>query len=117
MNLRRKLAVKQESKLAHRIKMGKAIQTPEVSIRTFHAQLKGLAMACDYTITSRCQCDRTNTIDYTDHMIQDQFMPGITDPEILADLLGDEKTNRSTIEIVEYITVKEQAKAERGSLW
>ena len=56
----KKLAVKQESKLAHRIKMGKAIQSPGVTIRTFHAQLKGLATACEYTITSQCQCTRTS---------------------------------------------------------
>ena len=112
----KRLAVKQESKLAHRIKMGKAIQTPGVSIRTFHAQLKGLATACDYTITSKCQCDRDNNIDYADHVIQDQLVRGIADHEILADLLGDEKTNRSTTEIVEYIARREQAKAERGTV-
>ena len=42
----KKLAVKKESKLAHRIKMSRAVQTPGVSIRTFYAQLKGLATAC-----------------------------------------------------------------------
>ena len=112
----KKLAVKQESKLAHRIKMGKAIQSPGVSIRTFHAQLKGLATACDYTISSQCQCMRNNTIDYADHVIQDQLVRGIADHEILADLLGDEKTDRSTTEIVEYIARKEQARAERGTV-
>ena len=93
----KKLAVKQESKLAHRIKMGKAVQSPRVSIRIYHSQLKGLATACEYTTTSQCQCSRN-------------------DHEILADLLGDEKTDRSTTEIVDYIARKEQAKAERGTV-
>ena len=112
----KKLAVKQESKLAHRIKMGKAVQSPGTSIRIFYAQLKGLATACDYTITSRCQCARDNIIDYADHVIQDQLIRGIADHEILADLLGDEKTNRTTPEIVDYIARKEQAKVERGTV-
>ena len=43
-------------------------------------------------------------------------MRGIADHEILADLLGDEKTDRSTTEIVDYIARKEQAKAERGTV-
>ena len=58
----KKLAIKQESKLAHRIKMGKAVQSPGTSIRIFYAQLKGLATACGYTITSRCQCARTTSL-------------------------------------------------------
>ena len=48
--------------------------------------------------------------------MQDQLVRGIADQEILADLLGDEKTNRTTEEIVEYIARKEQAKAERGTV-
>ena len=33
----KKLAVKLESKLAHRIKMGKAVQSPRVNIRIYHS--------------------------------------------------------------------------------
>ena len=61
-------------KLAYRIKMGKANQTPGVSIRIFHAQLKVLAIGCDYTVTSQCQCDKDNTIDFADNLIQDQLV-------------------------------------------
>ena len=49
-------------------------------------------------------------------MIQDQLVLGIADKEILADLLGDERTNRSTADIVEYIACKEQATAERTTV-
>ena len=59
--------------------MGKAVQSPGVSIRIFHAQLKGLATACEYSITSQCQCTRNNTINYADHVIQDQLVRGIAD--------------------------------------
>ena len=38
MSAIKKLAVKQESKLAHRIKMGRSIQAPGIGIRTFYAQ-------------------------------------------------------------------------------
>ena len=77
----KRMAVKQESKLAHTIKMGKAVQSPRVSIRIFHAQLKGLA-----TVAT------------------------------VADLLGDEKTDRRTTEIVDIIARKEQAEAERSTV-
>ena len=104
----KRLAVKEESKLAHRIKMGRAIQQPGASIRTFHAHLKGLAAPCEYQISHTCGCGKTNNIDYSDNVIQDQLVRGIADQEILADLLGDEKSDRTTKEIVEFIARKEQ---------
>ena len=44
------LAVKIESKLIHRIKMGQQKQTPGTSIWIFHANLKGLARLCQFKI-------------------------------------------------------------------
>ena len=112
----KRLAVKEESKLAHRIKMGRAIQQPGASIRTFHAHLKGLAAPCEYQTSHTCGCGKTNDIDYSDNVIQDQLVRGIADQEILADLLGDEKSDRTTKEIVEFIARKEQAKIERETV-
>ena len=56
-----------------------------MGIRTFYAQLKGLAKACEYKINSLCQCARNNTIDYADHVIQDQLVRGIADHKILTE--------------------------------
>ena len=112
----KRLAVKEESKLTHRIKMGRATQQPGASIRTFHAHLKGLAAPCEYQTSHTCGCGKTNDIDYSDNVIQDQLVRGIADQEILADLLGDEKSDRTTKEIVEFIARKEQAKIERETV-
>ena len=50
------LAVKKESKLVHRIKLGRASQPSGVPIRNHLATLKGMARQCEYTI--KCtQCD------------------------------------------------------------
>ena len=106
MSTIKKLAVKQKSKLAHRIKMGRSIQAPGIEVRTFYAQLKGMAASCDYKVTNKCVCGIEKDIDYSDRVIQDQLVWGILDQEILADLLGDKKTDRSTEEIVEYIATK-----------
>jgi hypothetical protein len=40
----------------------------------------------------------------------------IGDKEILADLLGDTKTDRYLAEVVDFITRKEQAKMEQGTV-
>ena len=109
----KKLAVKVESKLVHRIRMGRAFQQPGVSIENFFAHLKGLARQCGYTVL----CGSCNTpTDYSEEVISDQLVRGIADPDILDSLIGDEKTDRTLPEIVKFIARKEQAKLERSTV-
>ena len=49
-------------------------------------------------------------------IIKDNLIRGISDPEILADLLGDPKTDRSLEEIVNFVAQKEQGKATRSAV-
>ena len=82
------LAVKVESKLVHRIRMGQSTQTPGHSIRNFHAVLKGQAKLCQFRVT--CPAPACNTVvDYSEEVIMDQLIRGINDKEILSDLLGE----------------------------
>ena len=67
-------------------------------------------------MSNTCICKEVNTVDYADMVIQDQLLRGIADQEILADLLGDEKSDRLTSDIVDFIARKEQAKSECGTV-
>ena len=105
------LAVKIESKLVHRIRLGQSSQSPGHSIRNFHATLKGQAKLCQF----KANCPGCNSVvDYSEEVILDQLVRGINDKEILADLLGEIKTDMKLSEVVDYIARKEQAKAEQG---
>ena len=84
----KKLAVKTESVLLHRIKMWKMMQGPGTGIHNFHAQLKGHAKLCEYSVNCTC----TLKVDYSEEMSKDHLIRGLNDPEILADLLGDPDT-------------------------
>merc|ERR1711888_562261 len=109
----KKLAVKVESKLVHRIRIGKEFQQPGVGIDNFLAILKGLARQCVYTVNcSSCN----NATDYSEEVIIDQLVRGIADEDILDALIGDEKTDRTLQEMVQFIARKEQAKMERGTV-
>ena len=108
----KRLAVKEESVLVHRIRLGKMTQTPGTGIRTFLANLRGQAALCQYV--AKCAeplC--THTYNYSDEIIKDNLIRGIADPEILADLLGDTKTDRTLDETVTFIAQKEQGKATK----
>ena len=104
------LAVKVESKLVHRIRMGQSTQTPGHSIRNFHAVLKGQAKLCQFKVT--CPAPACNTVvDYSEEVIMDQLIRGINDKEILSDLLGEVQTDMTLQQVVDYIARKEQAKS------
>ena len=53
-----------------------------MSVRTFLANLRGQASMCNFT-------DFKHTYDYSNEIIKDIVIRGLTDPEILADLHGD----------------------------
>ena len=111
----RRLAVKEESALVHRMKLSKMTQAPGTSIRTFLASLRGQAALCSYTV--KCtETDCTHTFDYSNEIIKDNLIRGIYDPEILSDLLGDTKTDRTLEEVVTFIAQKEQGKATRSAV-
>ena len=111
----KRLAVKQESTLVHRMRLSKMIQAPGTPIRTFLAALKGQAALCQYTTTCKStgcgeQCD------YSSDIIRDNLVRGIADPEILSDVLGDSNTVRTLEQMVDFIAQKEQGKSTRAAV-
>ena len=72
--------------------------------------LRGQASLCQYKSTCK-EPDCTHVFDYSDEIIKDNLVRGIADPEIMYDLLGDSKTNRTLEETLSFIAQKEQGKA------
>ena len=106
-------AVKVESKLVHRIRMGQSIQSPGHSIRSFHSTLKSQAKLYQFKVN----CPDCNAVvDYSEEVILDQHVRGIDDKEILADLLGEVQADMTLPQVVDYVTRKEQAKAEQRTV-
>ena len=54
--------------------------------------------------------------DYSDEIIQDNLVRGIADPEIMSNLLGDTKTDRTLEETVLFNGQKEQGKATKTAV-
>ena len=109
----KRLAVKEESILVQRIKMGRMQQSPGMGVRTFLANLRGQAALCLYEgKCKKCQ----QTYDFSNEIIKDTLIRGISDPEILADLLGDAKPDRTLDEVVQFISQKEQGKSTRAAV-
>ena len=111
----KRLAVRDESILVHRMKLAKMVQSPGMGIRTFLANLRGQAALCKFT--AKCtEANCTHTFDFSNEIIRDNLIRGLADPEILADLLGDPKTDRSLEDVVNFVAQKEQGKATRSAV-
>ena len=111
----KRLAVRDESILVHRMKLARMVQGPGMGIRTFLANLRGQAALCKFT--AKCtEAHCTHIFDYSNEIIKDNLIRGISDPEILADLLGDPKADRSLEEVVNFVAQKEQGKATRSAV-
>ena len=111
----KRLAVKEESTLVHRMKLNRMTQSPATGIRTFLAALRGQAALCQYKATCK-QPGCTHVFDYSEEIIKDNLIRGIADPEILSDLLGDSKTDRNLDETVAFIAQKEQGKVTKSAV-
>lgn len=111
----KRLAVREESTLVHRIRLNRMTQAPGTPIRSFLAQLKGQAALCKYTASCKQPgCD--HEYDFSSEIIKDNLIRGIADPEILNDILGDSKTDRTLEETVDFIAQKEQGKSTRAAV-
>ncbi|KAK6178258.1 hypothetical protein SNE40_013066 [Patella caerulea] len=96
LNAIKRLAVKEESTLVHRLKMNRMVQSPATGIRTYQAAL------CQYKATCK-EPGCVHVCDYSEEIIKDNLIRGIADPEILSDLLGDSKTDRTLDETVSFL--------------
>ena len=68
----KRLAVKEENILVHRMKLGKMTQTPGTGIRTFLANLRGQAALCQFT--SKCNVEGCDHIfDFSNEIIKGSF--------------------------------------------
>ena len=110
-----RLAVKEESTLVHRIRLSRMTQAPGTPIRTFLATLKGQAALCKYTVKCK-EPNCTHEYDYSSEIIKDNLIRGIADPEILSDVLGDSKTDRTLEQTVDFIAQKEHGKSTRAAM-
>ena len=93
--------------------MGKLQQDPGVNVHNYLAALRGQARQCQYEV--KCSSCNVQT-DYSEEVICDQLLRGLYNQDIVADLIGDEKTDRTLLEMVEFIARKEQAKLERDQV-
>ena len=113
----RKLSVQEENTMVARVKLSNMRQDDAEKVPQFVARLKGQASTCKYTSTLQCSnCQSPVTHNYTDSMVRDALIKGITDSDIRQDILGEINQNMSLEQVMQYISAKVQAKQSASHL-
>lgn len=86
-------------------------QGNDEQFRTFAARVKGKAATCGYMTTVKCTCDRTVTADYTDEIIRDVLLAGISDMDIRREALGmGDILSKPVNEVISFVEGREMAR-------
>ena len=109
----KQLAVRQESTMVARVTLHNMHQDRDEPIRAFCARLRGQAGTCDFQ--TECTHCHENTF-YTDTMIRDVLIRGISDQDIKLDLLGERNQDMTLEEVIQYVESKEAGKRSAARL-
>ena len=86
-------------------------QSADEQIRTFSARVRGKAETCGFTTTVKCQCSKEIKADYTEEVIRDIILAGISDLDIRRDVLSMPGIlEKSTNDVVGIIESREMAR-------
>ena len=82
-------------------------QERDEPFRTFAARVRGKAETCAFT--TKCPC--TKSVDYTDHMIRDVLLHGISDTDIRCEVLGIANILENPVnDVISMVETKETAR-------
>ena len=107
------LAVRQENIMVARVELHDMHQDIEEGIRSFNSRVKGQANVCHYIIDCpSCSCH----VNYTEEIIKDVIVKGISDSEIQLDILSNSNQKMSLEDILSYVEAKEAGKRSASKL-
>ena len=104
-------AVIRVSRGFQRAELMKMSQGNDEAVRTFAARVKGKARTCGFVVVGKCACQKSVSIDYTQEVIKDVLLAGISDTEIQTSVVEmDEIEKYPPNEIIAIIERKERAR-------
>ena len=102
------LAVVAENTMVSRVRLYNMQQDHGETVRSFCARLRGLANVCDFKVACPGNdCDVS--VDFTNIMLRDTLVRGISDIEIQSDLLGDRNQNMTLSEVTSSLKLRKPA--------
>lgn len=108
------IAVCKRNRAVNRVKLGTLKQDRGEPVRKFAGRVRSLASVSEYSI--KCtKADCTQMVNYTEPVIMDQIIRGLSDPEIQKDVLSHTESDTMDLEtLIKYVEGKESGLASQG---
>ena len=103
----KQLVVKSRNKLVHRLKLGTMVQGGDEPITSFETRLKPVARTGKFQV--ECSTCKKMT-DYTDQMVLDNLIRGLSDEEIKRKVLATTEQECTLDKIIRFVEAEESGK-------
>ena len=89
-------------------------QDREEGVRNFAARLRGQANVCKFS--KKCSHNPAEAVNYTDDMVRDALIRGLSDSDIQQDVLGHNDQDMTLEDTIKFIEAKEAGKRSQATL-
>ena len=108
------LCVRQENVMVSRLTLHNLRQDRDEGVRNFAARIRGQADVCKFTV--RCSCDPGMDVSFTDQMVRDVLIRGLSDLDIQQEILGNENQDLDLEHTISLIEAKEAGRRSQASI-
>lgn len=116
LKLIKKLAVRPENILVARVQLQCLKQDRDEPIRAFCARLRGQARVCNFTQQKQCSCSLNVDFDYSEIMVRDALIRGISDDDIRLEIVGQPRQDMTLDEVLQLAEARESGRRSAGQL-
>ena len=99
-----------------RTELMRVVQDNDEAFRTFALRVRGKAETCNFQTSVKCEkCHETTTADYTEEVIKDVMLAGISDVDIRREIIGCQGIHAKPVnEIISVIESREMGRQATG---
>ncbi len=98
-----------------RLELMRVVQDGDEAFRTFATRVRGKAETCGFKTSVHCACGKTITADYTEEVIKDVILAGISDIDIRREVIDiQDIQSRSVNDIVSLVESREVGRHATG---
>ena len=110
------LAVRPENVLVARVQLQSMVQDHSEPVRSYAARLRGQARVCNFTQQKECTCKAIMEFDYSDVMVRDALIRGLSDEDTRLEIVGQPNQEMSLDDVLQLAEARESGRRTAGRL-
>ena len=110
------LAVRPENVLVARVQLQSMVQDHSEPVRSYAARLRSQARVCNFTDQKQCTCEAIVEFDYSDVMVRDALIRGLSDEDTRLEIVGQPKQEMSLDDVLQLAEARESGRRTAGRI-